>query len=291
MDPEVTTPIQQDGGAPLGAQPPADPPAPAAAQPPAPTQPAGDPKMMVVPHAQMGKIKAQAEAKGKAQALEELAAGAGFDSPTDLISALQQLKSGGGRPAQQPAAPAQQPAQPADPAADPAVDPLDPKAMQRQREENRLTAKYDRQLQKAMDERNRFANSAKDWERKARESQAQVEAAEARMAVREIAVSVGIQDLDYAERLFEREVQKLTPEQAEKFDEKAWFSGLRTKMPYLFGETTVPGNTGNAPGGAPPPAVKPGMPPPPNNGKKVSEMNRQEYQQHLRTKGINPNAV
>lgn len=143
-----------------------------------------------------------------------------------------------------------------------------------------------------MNERNRYAQSASEYRKQLEQARAEADAIRAEMHLRTVAAGVGVQDIDYAIMLLTREVEKLTPEDAEKFDERGFFEGLRKSKPLLFGEAVVPATTGTGTGGAP-------TPPKPNtvasqtaaNGKvDARKMNPQQYAELLRARGINPHA-
>lgn len=276
IEQQEVAPAEQhvDGGGPLGT-----PPAPQAAE----QQARAEPKTVVVPTSAMKRIKEEEYARGQQTALDELAKSAGYASHTELVQALSQLKKA--PPAQ--AAPQQRPAPVADePNDDPAKD------LANAKNERREEGKYQRQLEKVLNERNRYASSATEWQRKAKEFQADADATRAEMHIRTIAAQTGVQDIDYAVILFSREVERLTPQEAETFDEKVFFEGLRKAKPLLFGEVVQPANTGTGVGGAPkPPApaavrAQNGA----NGAVDVRKMNPQEYQAHLAKRGINPNA-
>lgn len=253
-DVTATQVVTSDGGAPLGIPNPGASPAEpqeAAAQESASPPPAAkpEPKVLTIPTSAMRREKEEAFNKGKQAALEELMAGAGVASAADLFSALQ--KARGATAAQS------QPAQKAPDAADETGD--DPaKTLAASKEARREEGKYQRQLEKTLTERNKYAQSAQQWQQRAREAQAEVDAVRAEMHLRTLAAQCSVTDVDYALVLFTREVEKLTPEQAEKFDERSFFQGLRKTHPYLYGETVVPATTGTGAGGAPTPP-KPAM--------------------------------
>jgi hypothetical protein len=86
----------------------------------------------------------------------------------------------------------------------------------------------------------------RDAQRKNEELENRMAAAEVGMQLRGVAHTAGIKDVDYALHLFEKELGSKTQEQLATFDEAAFFTGLRTKHPYLFGETITPATTGTA---------------------------------------------
>lgn len=290
QDPNVTvTPAEgTDGGPPLGGQPGGDPAAGAGG-----TGGATGSKTVVVPTSAMKRIKDEAYSQGRSSALEALAKDAGFESQTDLVSALTRLKNpgtpaGGGTNVTPPAG------KPAGTQPSGADDPVDDgtgtvdvaKARDARREEGR----YLRQLEKERNEKAKLSQALSSWQQKAKQTQEDLDAAKAEMHLRDIASGKGVRDRDYAIALLTREVEKMTPEQAASFDEGAFFDGLRKTHPYLFGEVVVPATTGTGTGGAPN-APNPGKVTT-QNGKDgrvdVRNMNPQQYQEHLNKRGINP---
>jgi hypothetical protein len=245
---EVADPVAPLGTPPAGSAPEAPPAADPAA--PNPAAARAEPKNVVVPTSAMRRIKDESYAAGQQAALDSLAQASGYANHQELAQALAKLK---GQPAAQPAAAAAQPAPAAQP--DPSLDPA--AQLGADKEARRTEGRYQRQIEAALNDRNKFAQSAKEWQGKAREYQAEVDAVRAEMHLRTIASGAGVQDIDYAITLFSREVERLTPEQAATFDEKQFFEGLRKSKPLLFGESVVPANTGTGAGGAPTPP-KPG---------------------------------
>jgi hypothetical protein len=235
----------------------------------------------------MKREKDEAFAKGRQAGLDQLARDAGYESNADLVSALAQLR-------QKPVAPAPAArAAPQQPAATPEESPEDLAATQAgqvaTRGQQRAEMALQRNLEKALNERNRYATSASEYRKELESSRAEVDAIRAEMHLRTIAAGVGVQDVDYSIMLLTREVEKLTPEQAAQFDERAFFEGLRKSKPLLFGETVQPATTGVGGGGAPKPpqpgqAVSQGV----QNGKvDVRKLDAKAYQDLLRARGIN----
>lgn len=272
--------------APLGTPAPGSAPVePPAAEPAAPNPAAAKPesKNVVVPTSAMKRIKDESFAAGQAAALDALAQASGYGSHTELTTALAKLRG-------QPAAPAATPAPAPAPAATPDPAAGAEQSLANDKEARRVEGRYQRQLEAALNDRNKYAQSAKEWQGKAREYQAEVDAVRAEMHLRTIASGCGVQDIDYAITLFSREVERLTPEQAATFDEKAFFEGLRKSKPLLFGEAVVPAHTGTGVGGAPTPP-KPGAVAAQNgaNGKfDARKANPREYAAELAKRGINP---
>jgi hypothetical protein len=87
---------------------------------------------------------------------------------------------------------------------------------------------------------------------------ADLDAKDAEMSLREVAVSKGVRDVDYAVRLLTRHLEGQDEVALSSFDEAAYFEGLRASHPYLFGEVAVPATTGTAGGASAPAAPAPG---------------------------------
>lgn len=246
-------------------------------------------KNVVIPTSAMKRIKEEEYAKGRQSALEQIAKDAGYESHADFVAALARLRSAPTQPSpRQPAAPN---AGEDDPSPEEVATQTAAQVSQ-SRAELRAQAAVQRQLEKTMNERNRYAQSASEYRKQLEQARAEADAIRAEMHLRTVAAGVGVQDVDYAIMLLTREVEKLTPEEAEKFDERGFFEGLRKSKPLLFGEAVVPATTGTGTGGAPTPP-KPSTVASQNaaNGKvDARKMNPQQYADLLRARGINPHA-
>lgn len=252
---------------------------PPAQQPPQQTAPA---KNIVIPTASMKRIKEEEYTRGRQAALEEYAKSQGYNSAEEMQQALAKSKQQAAPTTQQ-----QQTQQP--PPQEPSEEDL-ANQLAKDKEARREEGKYQRQLEKVLNERNRYAQQATDFRKELEAAKAETDAVKAEMYLRTVAAGVGIQDIDYAITLFSREVEKMTPEQAETFDEKAWFAGLRSSKPILFGEAVVPATTGTGTGGAPKPPG-PGAVTAQNgaNGRAdARKMNHAEYRAELARRGITP---
>lgn len=119
-----------------------------------------------------------------------------------------------------------------------------------------------------------------------------LDASTARAAVERVAVQAGVKDVEYAVVLLNRELSGKSEAELGVFDHKKFFENLRPAHPYLFGETTVPLNTGT--GGSAPPSPPPG---PVARGQgqdgqvDAMKMSREEFEASLRKRGINPLGV
>ena len=251
-----------------------------AAQQAAPPGPPAE-KTMMIPTSAMKRVREEEFSKGRQAALDQLARDAGYESNADLVSALAKLR--------QPA-PAPQRTAPVAPA--PEETPEDLATAQTNgvatRAQQRSEMAIQRNLEKALNERNRYAQSASEYRKQLEVARSEVDAVRAEMHLRTIAAGVGVQDIDYAIMLLTREVEQLTPEQAATFDERAYFDGLRRTKPLLFGETVQPATTGVGGGSAPKP---------PQPGQAASQqaqvgkidarkMDPKAYQELLRARGI-----
>lgn len=275
---EMQDPTQQP---PLGAQPPAPAePLPGQAEPPKPPEQAAgaepDPGTQATPEGAVQvlstkafkqlKLKAQERGVRAAQAeVERKVKAAGYGSLDDLIAKATQTP-----PAAQAAA-AQQPAEPP-------------------RQDGRSAdGRAQRELARLQSENAALTRKLHEANRRLRDLEADKDAAEAEVELVKSAVGTGItKDVDYAVSLLKRSLRGKTEDELQKFDEKAYFSGLRKTHPYLFGETAAPANTG--PSGGPPAAGAP------RNGaapaaKSVRDMSRAEFLEYQRKLGYNPSAT
>lgn len=230
----------------------------------------------------MKRIKEEQFAKGRAEAMKGLVESLGFGSPDELKQALAGLKS---KPAATPA--------PARAAATPAADPADEGFSQdelvRAKQERRSQGRFERMLEKTTRERDTYVQRFKQTEASLKALQTKLDNAEAETALRQTAVEVGVKDVDYALRLFYRELETMDPAKLDAFSERTYFTELRKTKPYLFGETVQPAHTGTGPSGAVPPpkpgAVSAGQA---QNGQvDVRKMNPKEYEEHMRKRGLN----
>lgn len=231
----------------------------------------------MIPHSSMKRIKEEEYTKGKQAALDQMAKDAGYENNADFVSAMARLR----QPAPAPAPTAQ----PLEAPADDAVTPPDPANTVAQ---TRRDMALQRNLEKALNERNKYANSASEYRKELENARSEVDAVRAEMHLRTIAAGVGVQDIDYAITLLTREVEKLTPEQAAQFDERAYFDGLRKSKPMLFGEMVQPANTGTGGGSAPTPP-RPGQvaSQTAQNGKvDARKMDAKAYKELLQARGI-----
>jgi hypothetical protein len=210
-----------------------------------------DSRVQVLTNGAFKKLKEAERNKGKRDALAELdaqAKAAGFASFSEVLGAIKNNQTQPRRQTQVAAAEDGSEAAPG-PAPTPPARNADRRSWERY-EKQRLAWEKDRLAYRDM--------LAQERSRR-RDLQRQIDAKDAEMALRESAVACGVRDVDYAVRLLTRHLEGRSQEEMTGFDERKFFDGLRAERPYLFGETTVPANTGTAgqsattPGGTPAP--------------------------------------
>ena len=116
------------------------------------------------------------------------------------------------------------------------------------------------------------------------------------MSLREELYRAGVHDVDYALRLLTRQLEGKSEEEIGAFDRDAFYKGLRTEKPYLFGETVAPATTGT--NGSTPDGFAPAVPAP--GGAAVEQAQRDQFDarkakpneivDRLRALGLNPHA-
>lgn len=156
---------------------------------------------------------------------------------------------------------------------------------------------WEAERKRLSDEGEVMRRSALSAEKRASKERARANDLEMRMALERKAIRAGVSDIDYALFLLQQHVAGLTDEQVQamggQFDEDKFFTELKTTRPYLFGEAQPrPATTG--PANASPPAPAPAAVAGANgaNGRvDVRKMNRQEFAEHLRKRGLNPGSV
>lgn len=184
-----------------------------------------------VKHSDFKRIKEEQRAKGRRETIEELNANAralGFESHDDAMKALAALKKPAAPPAKTPPTPKEPPAMPPTPKKNDSM---------KTQQEILAAAKSDEERRKLR----------KDWRRadqERRELQAQLDAKDAEMALREECWKAGIKDVDYAIRLLTRALDGKSEEEIGTFDRSKFYEELKTEKPYLFGEVVAPANTG-----------------------------------------------
>jgi len=202
---------------------------------------AGDGKTMVIPHSAMTRIKNEERERGRKSALEELAKAEGFESVDKMLENVRLAKAGpekknghsngNGKP------------QPNTNGNGSKMKVSNGKGDDRA---ERLRKQYEAKMQEALREKRKATSEN-------RKLKSELDAKDAEMALRELAVREGVRDVDYAQRLLMRELNGKSEEELAKFDEAKWYANLRTEKPYLFGEVVKPATTGTGSSGTPSP--------------------------------------
>ncbi len=193
--------------------------------------------------AQIEKFRREEREKGTRRANQALATKLGYKSFEELEAAIPQITERMKAPVAVPEPP------PKDPDAAPGK-----KAPGQQQLKELETAKQE--LHRAAEERKRLQAQARRGEKRVKEFEEAAQRAEARAELKIEAIHAGVIDADYALHLLEKHVENMTVEDIEKFDENAFFKGLRETLPALFAERVVPATTGTA-GSTRPTAPKP----------------------------------
>lgn len=241
-------------------------------------------KVQQVKHSDFKRIKEEAKAKGKAEALSELdeaAKAVGFASHADALKALAELKK----------SPPAKPAEPTPPPKETQTMPTPPK-MKADKDKERAEA----EARRLADEQAKAAER-KRWraeERRRRELQAALDAKDAEMGLREEMYRAGVADVDYTLRLLTRELEGKTEEEIAAFNRSDFYGKLRTEKPYLFGEKVAPATTGT--NGTKPDGSSPAEPKPGESAKDAAastqfnarEAKPADVQARLRALGLNP---
>lgn len=236
----------------------------------------GGGKNVVLPSSSLGKIKQEQRERGKREAMTDLESkfkAHGFSSLDEAFEAMAALRNGGGAPSTSSKVPAKAEAQTSAQAAQSGIDRKQYERLQREREQ--------------------FARRYAQEQEQRRKLQRTLEAKEAEMALRETAVVKGVRDVDYALRLLQRELEGKDEVALSAFDEGKFFDALRGSHPYLFGETTVPANTGTGIGAAPS-APKAGTVTQAQGNAGLGDarkMSSDEFQKMLRARGLSTTSL
>lgn len=233
-------------------------------------------KVQVLSSSAFKRLKEEAATRGAKQAqaqVEAILKAAGFGTLEDALAAARLAK------AEAEAMKARQAVKP---------EGEEPKAEEKPKasaKETERLAKEAEQLRKQLAE---YQRRTRFEERKRREMQRTIDAKEAEMSIREAAVRAGIQDVDYAVTLVERNLQSKPDEELEKFNEFEFFKGLKDSHPYLFGETRKAANTGNSPSaqGNPPPAGAAAKAEAEAGQMDATKLSKSEFLAYLRKKGL-----
>ena len=250
----------------------------------------GQGKNLVIAQSTMGRIKKEERDRGAKQALTEAAKAHGFDSIEEMQAFLAGRQSAAPKPAPQGGGQGQQ--QQKKQTGDGGGGHRDPgpapDGMSR-----RAQAAWEKERTKLVADVEAAKRTAAVNDKRYRQERQKNESLQTEMQLRESAIASGINDVDYAVRLLNRHVEGKSEEELKDFDESKFFTGLREQKPYLFGEVVKPATTGTA-GGTVPPAPKPGAAAATaaKNGQiDARTMSQQEYQEHLRKRGLNPDSA
>ena len=235
-----------------------------------------DGRVQVLSTSAFKRLKDEARDRGRREALEELAKAQGYRSMEEMQEALAQSR-------QQPRS-----RQQAQPARTKDEDDTETTAPPQQSKSARAAQRdAERSRREADDLKRQLSREVKGK----RELQMRIDALEAETQLREAAIRVGVHDVDYALRLLTRDLEGKSEEELAKFDESAYFTGLRQSKPYLFGETVRPANTGTGVGNAPT-ALNPAeaaQVQAQGNQIDARKMDAKQFQEYLRAKGLNIN--
>lgn len=257
--------------------------------------PVGGGKNVVMPTAALGRLKQEARDRGKKEAMAELdkqAKAAGFDSLQAMFATTAALVRGqqpkaNGKPSQPPRPQAQVQPTVEEQYAAPQQQP------QRTNQQHGRSWKEQRRHEQQLDRERK----ARDQERKLRLMEEKRrkrvehdrEALEAEMYLREQAIMAGVKDVDYAVTLLRRSIDGKSEKELQSYDEQKFFSDLRERHPYLFGEVVRPVTTGTGAGNAPtaPPPGKVTQQTATSAQVDASKMNDKDFREHLRKRGLN----
>lgn len=226
------------------------------------------------------KMKEKERERGKSEALKEMALAAGFSSPEEMQKAMAKLKAQPastkgqqGKPQGQPKPGAQAQATGPKPGENP----------------NKTITRQEREIAALREENGRLRQQLGRADQRRKQLQQHSYAREAEFELQRVATLQGINDTDYALRLFTRAMEGKSEEELAKVDEAAFFKDLRKSHPYLFGEVVRPANTGTGTGAPPAPNAREATTTT-AQGSQVDarKMKPEEFQQHLRARGLNP---
>jgi len=194
-----------------------------------------DGKVQMLSTGAFKRLKDDAREKGRKEAINDFIAELGFASTDEAKAALQKLKA---------------PANVANPP-EPSTQNANNGNGKTNVQPGKSMRAVMRDVQKLRDENEQLRKQMQKEASKRKELQSAIEAREAEMELRTIAVQTGITDVDYALQLLSKHLAGKEPAEWEKFDEGAFFGGLKSSHPYLFREVSRPATTGTGVGTAP----------------------------------------
>ncbi len=212
-----------------------------------------------VPEAEFKKLKDKAHEKGRKAALADVAQqakDAGFDNHADAFAEVLKLRK---RLADQ----SQPDPEPKEhrPMAQPkkSSKKSQPRRTNSRSKDARMETQGNKDIVRLERERSKARENWRKEEKRRKVAERKLAAKEAEIELRQIAMEQGVKDVDYAIRLMTRSLTGKSKEDLEAFNEAEFFVGLKTDRPYLFGEITIPANTGTGAGDDDtPPVPKPG---------------------------------
>jgi hypothetical protein len=179
------------------------------------------------------------------QELEAKAKEAGFSSFEDMVTYNAELRSSASKASKQKfAANSAEDTSDEDVASEKPVAPAN-------KHDRRAMAQYERERQQWAQQMEQAKRRGAHEEKKRRELQRQLDANEARSSLEKLAIRRGVQEVDFAMHLLQRELEGKTEKDLADFDEGVFFDRLRESRPYLFGEVVRPATTGTGAGNAP----------------------------------------
>ena len=276
--PETPVPANQPGA------PPSLPPPPPVGESPAPdgnqSSASSDGKVIMVPTRAMKAIKEEERKKGAASVtatLDKEAQNLGYANHAAMMEHLRAQRAS----AQAPKPKGNNGAQATPQASE------TPPAPPKNRNDHQAMQQYDRDRARWQRENEQKDRRFAESEKRRRRAERERDAIEANAKLERIASGCGIKDTSYAIHLLTQHCQGKTLEELGKFDEKAFFDGLRPAHPYLWGEVVVPATTGTSgvvPGShVPSPASQAGAIP---GTVDAMKMTAQEFSRHEQTRGI-----
>lgn len=245
-------------------------------------------KSVVLPQSAMKRIKQEAEERGQRRAQEALAKEFGFSTFAAMREHFAHQPTRREDRNEEPPEEREQPQQ------HKGNERGNGQQQQSSRSERREQGRWERERERLQREKDALARRMTQEARQRKALQAALDAKDAEMSLREVAVKTGVRDIDYAVRLLTRHLEGLSEEEIAKldggkgFDEAKFFEGLRGSHPYLFGEVTKPATTGTGAGNAPPPPKPGAAAQAQQEGNKTDarKMSREEYQELLRKRGL-----
>jgi len=250
-----------------------------------------DKNVLHMPTSALSRIKQEQRERGRKEAMAELEAkakSAGFSSFEDMVAYNTELRSSANKAVKAAKSVASNAAE-YDDSDEESATPEKPVAPTN-KHDRRAMAQYERDRQQWAIQMEQAKRQRAHEEKKRRELQRQLDANEARSSLEKLAIRRGVQEVDFAMHLLQRELEGKTEKDLSEFDEGTFFDRLRESRPYLFGEVVRPATTGTGTGSAPS-VPKPGQVAQTvaTNGQfDARKASPTEFQTLLRKRGFNP---